>query len=112
MPNRGIAPITVDGAIIGYITSGNASDVSPDPLGGGNALGGPAPSPAAFPHMASREYPGRDAGTGQHAPQSRGASPHAAPYRTLGGTHAGEHHSRHLDPANRERTADTDKPNT
>jgi hypothetical protein len=114
MANRAVAPIMVDGTVVGFITSGNADDVSPDPLGNGNALGAPAPSPAAFPRMASREYPSRGNGGihyDRHPSESRTSHGplYTAPRRTLGGQHTGEHH-RHLDPANREHTSDSDRP--
>jgi hypothetical protein len=89
-PRRNIAtaPIFIDGVRVGTITCGDARDVSPDPLGNNFAFG-PAPSPSAFPRLASREYPGRDFGAGHrpthHAPR------HLAP-------HGGEHHHRYLSP--------------
>jgi hypothetical protein len=101
------APVMMDGIQIGTVTVGDESEVSPDPLGNNFAFG-PAPSPAAFPQrFASREMPGNDVGGTIRSPHA--TQPHSAPHRrTLGGPH--EQHERHLDPHNRTRTAESDKP--
>jgi murein DD-endopeptidase MepM/ murein hydrolase activator NlpD len=98
------APIFMDGVRVGTVTVGPAEDVSPFPLGEGFAFG-PAAHPSEFPHrFASREMPGRNFG-------SMPSSTHrATPHRRLTPhPHAGEA-PRHLDPANRERTAESNKP--
>ena len=96
-----IAQVLLDGAVVGTVTVGDESEVSPDPLGSGNAFA-PAPSPDAFPQYASREYTGSDLGSG-HQPSHGGAQSHAAPHRHLGGAHPHhDAHRRRLSPADRE----------
>ena len=76
------SPIYLNGVQVGTVTAGESEDVSPFPLGEGNAFG-PAPSLSVFPRTASREMPSRDysPGPGHHA------APSHAPHRHLGGAH-------------------------
>jgi hypothetical protein len=87
------APIMVDGVVVG------AMPASP---GAAAALSGTPP----------QRRLGGDHGSGSGHSRHLARPQHQAPRRTLGGPHTGEHHERHLDPHNRERTAESDKPHT
>jgi hypothetical protein len=95
---RATAPVTIDGHLIGYVTVGDDTEVSPDPLGTNGGLV-PAPTPSQMPRQfASREYPSQDfaPSPGAHATPSRGNQQQQ--HRHLGHPHAEQHHEQPAGP--------------
>jgi hypothetical protein len=94
MGKPAVAPVLMDGVVIGYVTAGSADDVSPNPLGEGPGLGAPAPSPHSFPYGSSTSTP-YQSGLGEDHASPR-SSPHTIKHRTHSGniptgTHGVEH---------------------
>ena len=79
------AQVLLDGAVIGTVTVGDDSEISPDPLGSGNAFG-PAPSPDAFPQSYTH-----------HPRNLLGETPSPGGHHSYGQPI----HHRYLDPKNR-----------